>query len=114
MRVSMLQTFKTFLVKEEDYAMPYVLVRHRVEDYAKWKTAFDENAPARRASGSKGGQLFRNARDPHEILVIFEWDDMENLQEFVQSPELAAKMQQAGVIDKPDVFFLEEIEPLPG
>ena len=42
--------------------MPYVLVRHKIEDYAKWKPVFDEDATARRASGSKGGQLFRNAR----------------------------------------------------
>ena len=50
--------------------------------------------------------------DPNEILIIFEWDNMDNLQKFVQSPELAAKMQQAGVIDRPDVYILEEVEPL--
>jgi heme-degrading monooxygenase HmoA len=92
--------------------MPYVIVRHKIEDYAKWKPVFDADAKDRRTGGSKGGQLFRNAHDPNEILVIFEWDNMENVHKFVQAPELAAKMQQAGVADKPDVYFLEEIEKL--
>jgi hypothetical protein len=27
--------------------MPYILARHKVEDYAKWKPLFDENVDAR-------------------------------------------------------------------
>jgi antibiotic biosynthesis monooxygenase (ABM) superfamily enzyme len=92
--------------------MPYVLVRHKIEDYAKWKPVFDEDAAARKPGGSQGGQLFRNANDPNEILIIFQWDTLDNAQKFVQSPQLAAKMQQAGVTDQPDVYFLEEIEKL--
>ncbi len=92
--------------------MLHVLVRHKIEDYAKWKPVFDDDATDRRAGGSQGGQLFRNAHDPNEILVIFEWESLESAQKFVQSPQLAAKMQQAGVVDRPDVYFLEEIEKL--
>lgn len=92
--------------------MPYVLVRHKIEDYAKWRPVFDDDAKDRRAGGSQGGQLFRNAHDPNEILVIFEWDTMDKAQKFVESPQLAAKMQQAGVTDRPDVYFLEEVEKL--
>ncbi len=92
--------------------MPYVIVRHKIEDYAKWKPVFDADAKDRRTGGSKGGQLFRNAHDPNEIVVIFEWDTMDKMTKFVQSPDLAAKMQQAGVTDRPDVYLLEEIEKL--
>ena len=46
--------------------MPYLLVRHKVEDYAKWKRAFDEHAATRQTGGSKGGQLFRSSDDPNE------------------------------------------------
>ncbi len=45
--------------------MPYILVRHKVEDYAKWKPVFDEHGAARKAIGSKGGYLFRNIDDPN-------------------------------------------------
>ena len=45
--------------------MSYILVRQKVEDYAKWKDAFDRGAEDhRRAAGSKGGYVFRDADDP--------------------------------------------------
>ncbi len=39
--------------------MPYVLVRHKVQDYAKWKPVFDEDevADGRKAMGSRGGGI---------------------------------------------------------
>ena len=58
--------------------MPYVLVRHTVEDYDKWKPLFDGHADARSAAGSLGGQLMRSAENPNDITVMFEWDTMEN------------------------------------
>jgi len=93
--------------------MTYLLVRHKNKDYAKWKTVFDEHSATRKASGSKGGRLFRNADNPNEIVVIFEWDNLEKARRFAQSEDLKKTMQQAGVIDKPDVYFLEEIERVP-
>ncbi len=90
--------------------MPYILVRHKVEDYARWKPIFDEHSATRRKSGSQGGQLFRNAQNPNEVVALFEWDDLENAQQFAQSDDLREKMQQAGVADQPDIYFLEEVE----
>jgi hypothetical protein len=69
--------------------MPYTLIRHKVEDYARWKPVFDEDAPNREASGSKGGYLL-----------------------YGQTDELREKMQRAGVADRPDFYFLEEVERL--
>lgn len=63
----------------------------------------------RKANGSKGGHIFRNANDPHETNMVFEWD-AEKSDQYMQSPGLAAAMQQAGVVGQPDVSFLEEVE----
>jgi len=90
--------------------MPYILVRHQVEDYAKWRPVFDEHGTTRQASGSKGGRLFRNAHNPNELIILLEWNDLEGLQQFAQSEDLRAAMQRAGVADQPDVYFLEEVE----
>jgi heme-degrading monooxygenase HmoA len=90
--------------------MPYVLIRHKVEDYAKWKPVFDEHGATRKASGSKGGHLFRNADDPNEVVIIFEWDTMEKARQFVQSEDLGQAMKRSGVSDQPDVYFLDEVE----
>jgi quinol monooxygenase YgiN len=90
--------------------MPYMLVRHKVMDYAKWKPIYDQHAATRKASGSKKAHLFRNADSPNEIIILFEWDDLGKARSFAQSEDLAKTMQKAGVSDKPDIYFLEEIE----
>ena len=90
--------------------MPYALIRHKVEDFEKWKPIFDEDAENREANGSMGGYLFRNADDPNEVLVLFEWDELDKVRRYGQTDELRQKMQQAGVDDRPDFYFLEEVE----
>lgn len=90
--------------------MAYLLVRHKVKDYSKWKTVFDEHAATRKTSGSKGGRLFRNADNPNETLILFEWESIEKAKKFAQSEDLKKTMLKAGVSDKPDVYFIEEVE----
>lgn len=87
-----------------------LLVRHKVEDYGKWKTAFDQHAEVRSASGSQGYRLLRNADNPNEIVVLFNWDDEEKARRFASSDGLRTVMHDAGVIDRPDVFFLDDQE----
>ena len=87
--------------------MPYVLIRHKVQDYAKWKPGFDEDGANRRGAGFKGGYVFRNADNPNELLVLLEVDDLSKARQFVQSDALRQAMQQAGVTDQPDIYFLE-------
>jgi quinol monooxygenase YgiN len=93
--------------------MPYLLVRHKVQDYAKWKPGFDAHGTTRQANGCRGGQLFRNASDPNELVILFEWDDLEKARRFAQSEDLRETMQRVGVADQPDIYFLEEVEHVP-
>jgi hypothetical protein len=90
--------------------MPYLLVRHKVADYERWKLAFDAHSVTRQANGSRGGQLFRDAADPNELVVLLEWDVLENARQFAQSEELREVMQRAGVVDRPDIYFLKDGE----
>ena len=90
--------------------MPHILVRHKVQDYAKWKPVFDEHGATRRAGGSRGGYLFRNADDPNEVVALIEWDDLAKARNFVNSADLREAMERAGVSDQPDIYFLDEIE----
>ena len=50
--------------------MPYVMVKQKVVEYARWKTNFDADDANREIAGSKGGQLFRSADDPNEVIVL--------------------------------------------
>ncbi len=90
--------------------MPFLLVRHKVKDYAAWKPFFDRHATARKAGGCKGGYLYRNIDNPNETVVIFEWDKLDRARAFAGSEDLRKIMEQAGVADKPDIYFLEQIE----
>lgn len=89
--------------------MPHVLIRHRVEDYARWKPAFDKHASVRMTAGELRHMLFRTADDPNDIFILFEWDRLDKAQQFVRSEDLRKVMQQAGVADQPDIYFLDKI-----
>ena len=92
--------------------MPYITIRHKVKHYDAWKPKFDAHGATRAAAGCKGGHLLRGIDDPNEVVIFFEWDTLEKARKFADSPELKEAMEQAGVIDKPDVYFLENVESL--
>ncbi|MEJ2617097.1 MAG: hypothetical protein P8Z35_19245 [Ignavibacteriaceae bacterium] len=89
--------------------MANLLVHHKVEDYNKWKTFFDEHSSFRSQMGSKGGRVFRSANDPNDLFILFKWDSTENAQKFTQSDNLKETMKNAGVIGMPDIYFVEEV-----
>ncbi len=76
--------------------MPYMLIRHTVADYEKWKPVFDAHQAVRKPAGGKGGQLFRNADNPNETLVLFEWDNLQNARKFTLSEDLHKTIEKAG------------------
>jgi len=90
--------------------MACLVIRHKVTDFAKWKTMFDAHGDARRQAGSRGGKLYRNADNPNETLIVLEWDSVANARKFTQSPDLQETMKRAGVADEPSLFFLDEGE----
>jgi hypothetical protein len=90
--------------------VPALLIRHRVKDFATWKAVFDEYAMTRRANGSQGGQVFRSADDPNEVVILLAWDDIERARLFADSDDLRGAMLRAEVAERPDVWFLEEAE----
>jgi hypothetical protein len=93
--------------------MPSLLIRCHVADYPAWKAVFDEHEPARRANGSQGGWLFRDADDPQEVLLLLAWDDLERARLFADSDDLRETLARAGVTDRPDIRFLEDMERPP-
>jgi heme-degrading monooxygenase HmoA len=88
--------------------MPYILIRHKIEDYAKWRPDYDEHGATRKAGGCKGTHVFRNAENPNEIVILLEWDELENARQFIQSEDLREAMQRAGVADQPDIYILDD------
>jgi heme-degrading monooxygenase HmoA len=90
--------------------MPYILVRSKFQDYAKFYPVYTEHSATRKGSGSRGARLFRSLDNPNEVIALLEWDDPERARQFAQSDDLREAMQRAGLADRPDVYFLDEVE----
>jgi hypothetical protein len=90
--------------------MVHLIVRHTVEDYARWKPLFDGHSSTRQTGGSKGALLFRNADSPNELIIVMEWDSLDNARKFAFSDDLRQTMEKAGVADRPDIYFVEQVD----
>ena len=87
--------------------MTYLMIRHKVVDFRKWKPVYDAHAPARAKAGLKEEHLLRNIDNPDEIVILFSTDDLGKAKAFAASADLHEAMQKAGVTDKPDLYFLQ-------
>ena len=88
--------------------MAHVIVRHKVKDYQTWKTTFDNFADARKAAGEKSYQILHLDDNPNNVVGFMEFDSLENARRFFDSSEVKETMGNAGVIEQPDIYFLEE------
>ncbi len=88
--------------------MAHLLIRHKVKDYPAWKKVFDGFIDTRRAGGEKSYQILHTDDDSNNLVSIFEWNSLENAKKFTSSSELKEAMGNAGVVDHPDIYFLEE------
>ena len=89
--------------------MAYVMVKHKVEDYGRWKSVFDNASEMRKSGGEQGVRLFRYGDDSGQVMVMAEWDTLERARSYIDSPEVKEAMRKAGVSEKPEVYFLDEI-----
>ncbi|HEX2585394.1 MAG TPA: antibiotic biosynthesis monooxygenase [Steroidobacteraceae bacterium] len=89
--------------------MQYVLINHEVENYAAWKTVFDEAAGIRKAAGELSYQLLRFDHDANHIVHFSRWTSLDNARKFFESPELVEIRKKAGV-KAPEFIYLHQLE----
>ena len=89
--------------------MSHLLIRHKVEDFEKWKPVFDADDSNRRNQGWGDYKLLRNSDNPNEIYILFEVSDVNQAREYLLSDDLRNKMGGAGVSDTPDLVFLDQV-----
>ncbi len=87
--------------------MAVLVIRHRIQHYDTWKAAFDEDAGARQAHGSRHERIFRGNGDD-EVLIYLEWDDLDRAHLYVRSDDLRDSLVRAGVAERPDIWILKE------
>ena len=79
------------------------------KNYDKWKPVFNERSTARKESGQKEARLFRNSDDPHDVEILFKWDNKENAKKYMESQSVQKVLNNVGAkIER--VTYLDEIE----
>jgi hypothetical protein len=84
----------------------FLLVRHKVRDFSEWKRGYDAHLPKRAEAGLTEKHLLRGANDSNEVVLLFQVKDLNRAKAFSESADLRETMQKFGVLDKPDVYFL--------
>src|SRR5215218_8077319 len=90
--------------------MAWTHVRHRVEDYPRWKEVFDSTAEYKRSNGWKGYRLLAIEGDQNHVLVMEEFETEDRAREFLGSDYLKEAMSRGGVSDEPDILVVELLE----
>ena len=86
--------------------MPYILGQMKTSDGNKAIAMIDDRVDTRKAAGCESTTVFRNADDPNELVVLFEWDDLERARQYIKE-NLQRIEQGAGSVSH-EVTFLNE------
>jgi hypothetical protein len=83
-----------------------MVVTHKVANYAKWQTSYDEHDSVRLANGAHSYVIGRGLKDSNMILVAVKVDDTAKAKAFGKSPDLRKAMQKGGVTGTPTVSLV--------
>lgn len=62
-----------------------------------------------RQAGSQGRPLSTAKKNPNELVIFLEWEDLGKAHPFAESKHLRQTMERPGVVAKPKFYLLEEI-----
>ncbi len=85
--------------------MATMIVRHKVNDFAKWKRVYDDFQPTAKSMGATASAVYCDVDDPNDVTVTHEFATLAAAQALAASAELRAAMETAGVAGPPDIRF---------
>ena len=86
----------------------WLIVTHKVEDFARWKVVFDSPIGMKKPHGWKRSSIYTVDGDRNNVMVVEEYATMAGAKAFAGSPELRAAMGKAGVLGAPDIRFVNQ------
>jgi hypothetical protein len=93
--------------------MHYLLVKHRVADFARWNAVFESHAEAQRNAGLHLLQLLRDTSEPNLVVMLFRADDPGKARAFTGSPKAGESAKASGVLGVPEVSLLSDGKDAP-
>ena len=92
--------------------MGTVIAQTNFEDYDRFYETFSTRGlEKRREYGCRGVRILRDLGDPRRVVNIFDWD-REDLERFLEDPEVPEIMRAAGLRGRPEFTFVEEAATL--
>jgi len=88
--------------------MATMIIRHKVEDYAKWKRGYDEGDWLRKQHGITYASVHHEESNPNDIIVVHQFKDMKGAKDFANA--VPAIMEEIGLIGSPEIWFSEDVE----
>jgi quinol monooxygenase YgiN len=85
-------------------------VGFKVKNYEQWKQGYDASIEQRKASGEISFQVFRNVDDPNTVTVLSVQQSAEQVQAFMDSPDLQARMKESGITEMGKMLIIEEMD----
>jgi len=85
-------------------------VGFKVENYEEWKEGYDASIEQRKATGEVSFQVFRNVDDPNTVTVLSVQESAEQVQAFMDSSDLKARMEAAGITEMGQMLIVEEMD----
>jgi len=76
-----------------------IIVKRILKDYDAWKEIVMDRNPMRKEYGSKGGTVYRNAKDPNEVYLVFEWEDQESYRSYFNHPDVQKALADTGTTE---------------
>jgi hypothetical protein len=88
--------------------MATLIIRHKVEDYTRWKRGYDDADWLRKQHGITYASIHREESDPNDIIAVHRFKNMKGAKDFAKA--VPSLMREIGVIGKPEVWFSEDVE----
>jgi len=89
-------------------AQATLLVRHEVEDYATWRSAYDSVEGLRNEHGCTDAEVLVDPSDKQDVFVVHRFPTLEQAQAFAGSSGLKEAMGRAGVKGAPRIEIAVE------
>ncbi len=89
--------------------MATLFVRHRVNEFGKWKSEYDAFDAERRTMGVTDDGVYQADGDPNDVTVYHEFDSIDAAKTFAGSERLKEVMRGAGVMGSPEIWFANRV-----
>ena len=93
-----------------DASTERAILTFKVKDYDAWKKVFDGDEQDRKNAGMTTRAINVDINDPNKVSLVMVITDMKKTADFMHTKELKHRMDSAGVIGAPDVFFYHVVK----